>query len=155
MSAACYEVTAMDQDTEVEASYSWNLRKSVFSPAQARKRHHHRRVIASPLQHGEGAADLRAARHGGVHQIPGGARNRALQPRASLLLRQGQRLSASEWTNKHTSVVSSHPAQRDSSALVRARVLGRVSGGECVSAEHSAPTHSNTHSSSQMHKRLF
>lgn len=65
---------------------------SIYSclPAQARECHHHRSVIPGPLQHGEGAADLWTAGHGGVHQASGGARNAAFLPRAGLLLHQGQ-----------------------------------------------------------------
>lgn len=72
------------------------LPSTLVFPAKAGERHHHRGVVAGPLQHGEGAADLRGAGHGGVRQAPGGARNTALLPRAGLLLRQGQSSTSEE-----------------------------------------------------------
>ncbi|XP_013375178.1 PREDICTED: cytosolic 5'-nucleotidase 1A isoform X6 [Chinchilla lanigera] len=52
--------------------------------AQASECNHHRCVFPSLVPHGGGAEDLRGAGCGGVCALPAGARERALQPGASL-----------------------------------------------------------------------
>lgn len=109
-------------------------------PAKAGERHHHRRVVTGPLQHGEGAADLRAARHGRLHQVPGGAWNAAFQPRTCLLLCQGQRV----WRERENTYTLYQTYCHHSDSLVSVLCVRSCLWRRWMSNEHKIPTHSHT-----------